>query len=218
MKRALVEKRPWLLASVAAALAYYLMKDRNVPGTYLYLVEAGSLGLLALYTLMRHLGSEAKLLAGALVLAGLGVVAVELDTWLGAVLLVLAYAVLIALFLKHRRSVLTFSQSATAAALLFLSPAIMWALSAGNPAAITTAIYGLTLGGMAGAGWTSGYPRYRVGLGAIALDASSLLSVAGQGALTGSPLPGLLAWPLFYLGFFVIATGVVQTLRSGAFR
>lgn len=217
-RRTLAEKRPWLLASLAAAALYYLLKDRDVPGTYLYVLEAGALLLLAIYARVRHESAEARLLAAALGVAGLGVVAVELDAWLGAVLLIVSLALLIALFVKRRRKRVAFTQTALAAALLLLTPVIMWLLARGNEDALAGAIYGLTLGGMAGAAWTSAYPRYRVGLGTIALVASSALSVAGLGALTHSPLPALLVWPLFYLGMFAIATGVVQTLRSGAFR
>lgn len=35
-----------------------------------------------------------------------------------------------------------------------------------------------------------------------------------MGPLALDTLPGLLIWPLYYLGQFLIATGVVQTLRG----
>jgi hypothetical protein len=34
-----------------------------------------------------------------------------------------------------------------------------------------------------------------------------------MGPLAGSPLPGLLIWPLYYFGQFLICVGVVGELR-----
>jgi len=212
-KRALVEKRPWLLASLASAIAYYLLKDRDFPGTYLFAFEAGALLLLAVYALLRHPTSDARLLAGSIACAGIGVVAVELDIWIGSLILIVGHGLAIALFLKHRRPSLAGSQKAAAIVLLLFTPLIAWLEAAGDPAALTAAVYALVLGGMAACAWTSAFPRYRVGTGAVLLVLAGLVSIGGMGPLAVSKLSGLTAWPLFYLGYFVICTGVIQTLR-----
>jgi uncharacterized membrane protein YhhN len=67
---------------------------------------------------------------------------------------------------------------------------------------------------MAAAAWTSSFPRYRVGLGAVLFVASDLLIFARMGPLAASALPGLLVWPLYYFGQVLIATGVVGELRA----
>lgn len=213
-KRALVERRPWLLASLAAAIAYYVLKDGAFPGTYLYLLEAGAMLLLAIYALLRHSGGESRMLAGVMALAGIGVVAVELDPWWGATALMVGSGLAIGLFLSHRRESLSSSQRITAVALMFLTPAIIWMLTADRSIAMIGLFFGIVLGGMAGAAWVSAFPRYRVGMGAVFYVISSILSVAGAGALVDSDIPGLIAWPLFYLGHFLMCIGVIQTLRG----
>lgn len=212
--RTLVERRPWLLASLVAAIAYYFLKDDAFPGIYLYLLEAGAMFLLAAYALLRHSGHDSRMLAGVMALAGIGAVAVELDSWWGATALMVGNGLAIGLFLSHRRDALTSSQRVTAVVLMFLTPAIIWMLTADRSMAMIGLFFGLVLGGMAGAAWVSSFPRYRVGLGAVFYVISSIVSLAGAGSLTDSGLPGLIAWPLFYLGHFLMCIGVIQTLRQ----
>ena len=76
------------------------------------------------------------------------------------------------------------------------------------------AVYALALGGMAAAAWSSSFPRYRVGLGAVLFVVSDLLIFARLGPLESSAIPGLLIWPLYYFGQFLICTGVISTLRG----
>lgn len=213
-KRALVERRPWLLASLAAAFAYYLFKDTNFPGVYLFAFEAGALLLLGAYALLRHASADARLMAGSVAFAGAGVVAVELHLWIGALILIAGHGMAIAVFLAHRRPSLTGSQKAAAVTLLVFTPLIAWLEASGDPAAIVAVVYALVLGGMAGCAWTSSFPRYRVGTGALFLVAAGLVSIGGMGPFPGGNLARLLAWPLFYVGHFVMCTGVIQALRA----
>ena len=81
-------------------------------------------------------------------------------------------------------------------------------------AAPGVAVYALSLGGMAAAAWSSSFPRYRVGLGAVLFVASDLLIFAELGPLNTSSLPGLLIWPLYYVGQLLICTGVISALRN----
>ncbi len=53
-KQALIEQRPWLLASVVAATAFYFLRDNPIgEGTWGLLAKGASVGLLALYVLLR---------------------------------------------------------------------------------------------------------------------------------------------------------------------
>ena len=75
-------------------------------------------------------------------------------------------------------------------------------------------LYGFALGGMASTAWMSRFTRYRVGIGAVLFVVSDWLIFSQQSLLAESTLPSLLIWPMYFLGQFLIATGVVQTLRG----
>ena len=66
----------------------------------------------------------------------------------------------------------------------------------------------------AASAWASAFPRYRVGAGAVLFLVSDLLLFAELGPLQGSIVPQIMVWPLYYLGQFLIATGIAQTLRK----
>ena len=123
------------------------------------------------------------------------------------------HIIAISLYARHRRTRLTPSQKATAVALLLGTPLIAFLLPTDRSAAPGVALYALALGGMAAAAWSSAFPRYRVGLGAVLFVVSDLLIFARMGPLADSALPGLLIWPLYYLGQLLICVGVTQFLR-----
>jgi uncharacterized membrane protein YhhN len=164
-KRALIDKRPILLASMAAALAFFVLRQSPVvPELWLIPLKGLGVGLLALYALLRHRGTDAKILAAMFVLAALGDMAIEIDRMAGAILFFAYHMVAIGLYLRHPRETSTGSQKATAVAMLLLTPAIFWLLPADRGEAWPTALYGLALGGMAACAWLSAFSRYRVGV------------------------------------------------------
>lgn len=212
-KRALIEKRPILLASFAAAIAFYLLRHAPMPEVWLVLLKGAGVGLLALYAFIRHRGTDAKILAAMFVFAALGDMAIEFDRYTGAALFFVYHVIAMALYLRHPRSHPSPSQKALAVALLLLTPALFWLMPAERSEAWPTALYGLALGGMAACAWMSDFSRYRVGIGAVLFLVSDVLIVAGGGPLMGEPLHPLLIWPLYYLGQLLICLGVVQRLR-----
>ena len=212
---ALIEKRPFLLASLAAAVAFYGLGYTHAPGLWLIPVKGAAVGLVALYALLQGGGRDGRLLALMMAIAALGDMAFEINLG-GAILLFFLYhAVAILLYLRHPREHATPTQRAAAVAMLALTPVLFWLLPADRTIAWPVALYGLALGGMASCAWMSGFSRYRVGVGAVLFLASDLLIVAGYGPLMGQAGPQALAWPLFYPGQFLITVGVVQTLRRG---
>ena len=214
-RRALIERRPWLLASIAAAVAYYLLSDdAGFPGAYLFVLRGLPFALLAIYALLRHQGQDSRLLDGAMATASAGMAAVDLFFYPGVVLLILSHGLAIALYTQHRRLWLAPSQKLAAAALLLLTPVIAWMLPSDRASAPTLAVYALALGRMAGAAWTSSFPRYRVGSGALLLVLAAILEFARSGPLAMSAWPDMAIWPSFYLGQLMICTGVIQTLRK----
>ncbi len=209
-KRALIEKRPWLVASLVAGVSYWLAAKGHVPGLWLILWKGAGVALLAAYAWAHHSSRSAHILALAMALGAMGDMALEISFTGGAVAFLLGHLVAIALYLRHRRYNPTGSQKAAAVATLIGVPLIAWQLTR----APDVALYALSLAGMAAAAWLSSFPRYRVGLGAMLFVASDLLIFARMGPLANNAIPGMLIWPLYYFGQFLICTGVIKTLRT----
>ncbi len=213
-RRALVEQRPYLLLSAAAALAFYYLRGGTLPEAYLFAIKGAAVGLLAIYAFVRHSSPDARLLTWALGAAALADMAIEIDLQIGALLFFLFHVLALGVFLKHRREALKPTQSWLVGLTLILTPVIAYLLPADRDTAWQVALYALALGGMASAAWASNFPRYRVGAGAMLFLASDMLIFAEMGPLEGHFLPEYMVWPLYYLGMFLITTGVIQTLRK----
>lgn len=212
-KRALAEKRPWLLASLLAGISYYFVRDGQIPGLYLMAWKGAGVALLALYALARHKGADSRQIAAVMAFGALGDVLIELVLEWGAVAFLIGHLIAIHLYWRHRRARLSPSQKLAGIAFAVLIPAISFMLPSDRAAAPGVALYALGLGVMTAAAWTSSFPRYRVGLGAVMFAVSDLLIFARIGPMAQSPLPNLLIWPLYYFGQFLICTGVVGELR-----
>jgi hypothetical protein len=210
-KRALVEKRPYLLASIAAALAYYLLRGGETPELYVALVKGAAAGLLAVYAWHRSRSGDVHLIAGVMAVAAVADLVFEFYAMAGGALFFASHLLALALYLQphNRRPQLTPSQKGAAIALLLLTPVVAYLLARDWQAAV----YAVALGGMAGAAWTSRFSRYHVGIGALLFVVSDLLIFARMGGDSLGDLPRWLIWPLYYIGQFLICTGVVQTLR-----
>lgn len=208
-KRALIDKRPWLLASLVAGTSYWLAAKGHVPGMWLILWKGAGLALLAAYAWAHHPSRHARMIAGVMSLGAIGDMVLEVNFTGGAVAFLLGHLLAIALYMGFRRELPSLSQKATAVITLLVVPLIAYELSGRGD----VALYALSLSGMAAAAWMSSFPRYRVGMGAMMFVASDLLIFGRMGPLATSPLPGLLIWPLYYFGQFLICTGVIATLR-----
>lgn len=214
-KQALIDQRPWLLASITAALAYYFLRDNPLgEGTWGLLAKGASVGLLVVYVSLRvpqgkH-RAEGFLLAGALAIAAAGDVGIELDLGVGAALFAAAHVVAVVLYLRNRHQRPSPNQKVIGAALLIGTPVVSFLLSG----QALVAGYAAFLGTMASAAWMSHYPRYRVGTGAVLFVVSDWLIFAQMGRYDIAPVPELLIWPLYYAGQLMIATGIVQCLRG----
>lgn len=214
-RQALIEQRPWLLASIASATAFYFLSDNPVfEGTWGLLAKGASMALLALYALLRvphgRRGADGVLLVVALVLASAGDVAIELDFVIGGAFFTAAHMVAVGLYLRNLHKRPSPTQKLIGAGLLIGTPLVSYLLSG----EVQIAIYGSFLGAMASAAWMSHFPRYRVGTGAVLFVVSDWLIFARMGPLDLAPLPDLLIWPLYCAGQVMIATGIVQCLRG----
>ncbi|WP_338446074.1 lysoplasmalogenase [Pelagerythrobacter marensis] len=208
-RRALVEHRPWLFAAIAAATIYYVARDWQVGELWLILLKGAGCLCLAAYALSRHASADARLLGLIMALSALGDMLIELDFVWGGGAFFASHLAAMALYLRNLRDRPQSSQKALTVTLLVATPLISWLVSGDS----RVALYALALGGMAACAWMSRFPRYRVGLGAVLFVISDWLIFARFGPLAASPLPGLLIWPIYFSGQFLIATGIVQTLR-----
>lgn len=209
-KRALIEHRPFLLASIVAACAYYFLWNNPIGGLYLIVLKGSGVGLLAVYAFYRTRSVDGAILVLVLALAAGADMALELDFVAGGALFAASHLAAIVLYLRNLRDTTTVSQKALAAALFIAAPVISYLLSGD----LLVGVYAFSLGAMAAAAWISRFPRYRVGLGAVLFVVSDWLIFSRMGAFDLAPLPDFLIWPLYYSAQLMIATGVVQTLRG----
>lgn len=212
--KALADKRPYLVLSVFAALAFYYLRASELPEIYLVPIKGSAVGFLALYCWLRHSSKSAHLLAAALVAAAIGDMAIEFSLIAGGAAFFVAHVITITMLLRHRRPPLESRDSVIFIALLLGTPFVAYFLPYDPRLDIPVAIYALALGGMAAGAWASDFPRMRVAAGAMLFVISDLLIFAGLGPLSGSPIPEYLVWPIYYLGQFLLAVGVITTLRK----
>jgi uncharacterized membrane protein YhhN len=212
MTQDLAHKRPWLFASLLFGLTYPLSWQFGLPGVVGIAWKMAGVGLLTFYALRKHHSGEFLLLAATMAFWALGDGLLEIDMIWGAIAFALGHVVAIILFLRHRRVHPAFSQKLLALAVLALAPLIAFHLPADHSFRPQVVGYTLVIAAMAAAAWNSNFPRYRVGLGAMAFAISDLLIFARFGPLADTPGVSLAIWYFYYGGVLMIATGVVTTL------
>lgn len=208
-RRALIDHRPWLLAGLAMALAFWLLSDSRLGGLFLIALKGGSVTALAAYALARGHGGDAFIIAGVMALSAAGDIGMELDTVAGGALFLISHLFAIVLYLHNRRVAPSGSQKAAAVALVAGVPLTAWLLTR-DPMAT---IYALALGAMAATAWLSRFSRYSVGIGALLFVASDLLIFARLGGALDQGVTAWFVWPLYYAGQLLICTGVIRALR-----
>lgn len=200
-------------AALIAGTSYFWAPLWGVSGAALTVWKGAGVGLLALWAL----ASGARGIAPVLALGALGDVLIDaVGLVAGAVAFLAGHLVAIGFYRRHPRPALSPSQRAL---VWLLPPAVAftaWALPADRGLAWGIALYALTLGGMAASAWASRFPRYWVGLGAMAFVASDLLLFARLGPLIGSAIPDWGVWPLYFGGQAMIAWGAVTKMARAA--
>ncbi|WP_294087830.1 lysoplasmalogenase family protein [Sphingomonas sp.] len=206
--------RGLILMAALLAGASYFVADRVMPaGPLLTVWKGAGVGLLALWAAARARGAHGWWLAAVLALGALGDVLIEAAGLVpGALAFLAGHVAAAALYLRYPRPTLTPSQRVL---VWLMVPAVAfsgWALAPAGLLSWGIALYAAGLGTMAATAWASAFPRYWVGLGAVAFVASDLLLFARLGVLSGSAIPGLLVWPLYFGGQAMIAWGAVRYL------
>jgi uncharacterized membrane protein YhhN len=210
-KRALIEQRPWLVASLIAGIGYYFLADNPITeGVWGIALKGAGVGFLAIYALARTRGIDGAILVLALALAAAADMVLVINFEAGGALFFASHWVACGLYLRRRDASPSRGRVVTAAMLLIATAAMSYILS-GDP---SIALYSVALGAMAATAWTSRFALARVGAGALLFILSDWLIFSRFGPYDLSPLPDLLVWPTYYAGQFMIATGVVQALRA----
>lgn len=209
-----VARPMWLFALIAGA-SFTAAAWLSLDGPWVVAWKGLGVGALALWAAMNARNLDGWLIAATLAFGALGDVlldAVGLTT--GAVAFLIGHGVAIGLYARHRRPMLSLSQRLLGLVLAPATVAIsaLFAAPAGQAAGV--ALYAAGLGTMAAFAWTSAFPRYRVGLGAVLFVVSDLLIFSRMGPLADSSLPTLLIWPLYFAGQALIAAGTVPVLRA----
>ncbi|RSY89675.1 lysoplasmalogenase [Sphingomonas koreensis] len=177
--------------------------------------KTSGVALLALWAATQARSADGWLIAGALALGALGDLLLETHGFtVGGAAFTAGHAVAIVLYLRNRRANPSSSQKLLGYILAPATVAISALLAAPAGQALPVGAYGAFLGVMAATAWTSRFPRYRVGIGAVLFVISDLLIFSRFGVMKESAVPGLLIWPTYFAAQTLIAWGVVQTLSS----
>jgi len=206
-------KHRWVwIAALVAGLSYPLgwHIDLSVTGSQVW--KGAGVALLAVWAAANARDTDGWLIAAVMALGALGDVLLELSQTAGALAFLAGHITAILLYLRNRRASLSTSQRLLALLVIPLGTAIAFLLPADRAAAPGIAVYALGLTAMVATAWSSRFPRYRVGIGAVFFMISDLLIFARLGPLAGGFGVGLAIWLLYFVGQAMVATGVVTTL------
>jgi len=206
----------WWLA-LAGGISFFFAVYPRLDGPAIWAWKTSGVGLLALWAAANARERNGWLIAAALGFGALGdwlLDAKGLET--GAVAFVVGHVIAIALYLMNRRPQTTPSQRLLGWLAMPATLVIVWAMLSPAPGWWHAAVYSLFVAAMAGTAWTSRFPRYRTGIGAMLFLASDLFIFAGEGGVISKDARIWLVWPLYFAGQALIAWGVVSTLSKEA--
>lgn len=203
----------WLFGlAVLAGVAFKLIDRPPTPSTAWVAWKATCVVLLAMWAALNARDRAGWIFVAVMVFGAIGDVALEYSRTWGGIGFLAGHLSAVWLYLTHRRAKPSPSQVGLSVVLLIAIPLIAFLLPGDRAAAPGVALYASGLGAMAASAWLSRFPRYRVGIGALAFAASDLLIFAQLGPLADSWIPRLLIWPLYFGGQALIAWGVVSSL------
>ena len=199
-----------LIAAIGAGVTYLYPVISGLEGLAYTAWKGAGVALLAVYAALNAKNRSGWMITAVLAFGALGDVLIEYALEAGAAAFLVGHLIAIALYRRHVRSVLTGSQKALALAIVPLTLIITWSLAHD----VTVLFYSLFLSVMAATAWTSGFPRYRVGTGAMMFVVSDLLIFARMDVLAGMPGIDVAIWVLYFGGQVLIAASVVGALRQ----
>jgi uncharacterized membrane protein YhhN len=193
--------------------AVYLRLD----GPAIWAWKASGVGLLAVWAAANAREKNGWLIAAVLGFGALGDYLLDAKGLVvGAVAFAVGHVIAIILYLTNRRARTSPSQRLLGWLTMPATLAIVWAMLSPAAGWWHAAVYSLFVAAMAAAAWTSRFPRYRTGVGAMMFLASDLFIFAGEGGVLTRDVTMWLVWPLYFAGQALIASGVVSTLAEDA--
>jgi uncharacterized membrane protein YhhN len=199
-----------LIASVIGGVSYVATWPLGLPVPLALVWKGSGVGLLAVYAGLKARDRDGWLLAVVMAFGALGDVLLHFGLVPGALAFLAGHLVAIGLYMRHRRTAPTRSQELLARALVPATVAIAWLLTHDGGAMF----YALCLSLMVAAAWTSRFPRFVVGVGALMFLVSDLLIFARSGhRLPDNLVVGIAVWGLYYVGQLLICVGVARALK-----
>ena len=206
----------WLLA-LAGGVSFMLAVVQRLDGPAIWAWKTTGVGFLALWAAANARERHGGLIAAALAFGALGDYLLDAKGLVaGAAAFAVGHVVAIALYLMNRRTQTTPSQRLLGWLTMPATLAIVWGMLSPAAGWWHAAVYSLFVAAMAAAAWTSRFPRYCTGIGAMLFLASDLFIFAGEGGVLGKDVTMWLVWPLYFAGQALIAWGVVGTLAKEA--
>ena len=206
----------WWLA-LAGGISFFAAVYSRLDGPAIWAWKASGVGLLAVWAAANAREKNGWLIAATLGFGALGDYLLDAKGLVvGAVAFAVGHVIAIILYLTNRRTRTTPSQRLLGWLTMPATLAIVWAMLSPAAGWWHAAVYSLFVAAMAAAAWTSRFPRYRTGVGAMMFLASDLFIFAGEGGVLPRDVTMWLVWPLYFAGQALIASGIVSTLAKDA--
>lgn len=206
----------WLLALVGG-ISFFVAVYLRLDGPAIWAWKTSGVGLLAVWAAANARDKNGWLIAAVLGFGALGDYLLDAKGLVvGAAAFAVGHLVAIILYLTNRRTQMTPSQRLLGWVTMPATLAIVWGMLSPAAGWWHAAVYSLFVAAMAAAAWTSRFPRYRTGIGAMLFLASDLFIFAGEGSVLSKDITMWLVWPLYFAGQALIAWGVVSRLSNEA--
>jgi uncharacterized membrane protein YhhN len=203
-----------LIAAIVAGLSYLGAAHAGVGPVASVAWKGAGVALLAVYAARHARSGDGWLITAVMAFGALGDVLLETHGLIaGASAFVAGHITAMALYFRNWRPRISFSQRLLAALVVPLSVLIAAMLTPDHSKLVSVAVYTFFAAGMAASAWTSRFPRYRTGIGAMMFLASDLLIFARAGPLAGTIWIDAAIWELYFVGQALICVGVVGALR-----
>ena len=202
----------WWLALVGG-VSFFVAVHQHWHGPAIWAWKTSGAALLALWAAANARGTDGRLIALTLGFGALGDYLLDARGLIvGALAFAAGHVTAIILYWRNRRPALSAPQRWLGWLTVPAALVIAWGLTRGAPDGAAAVGYTALVAAMAASAWTSRFPRYRTGIGAMLFLASDLFIFAGEGGALSKDVTLWLVWPLYFAGQALIAWGVVSTL------
>lgn len=204
----------WWLALLGGT-SFMIAVVQRLDGSAVHIWKTSGVALLAAWAAANVRGRYGWMIAVALAFGALGDYLLDAKGLIaGAAAFAVGHLIAITLYLVNRRAQMAPSQRLLGWLSVPATLVIVWGMLSPQPGWWHAAVYSLFVAAMAATAWTSRFPRYRTGIGAMMFLASDLFIFAGEGGTLSRDVTMWLVWPLYFAGQALIAWGVVSSLAD----